>query len=293
MTVTLPKPAPPQGHPLSPRNLWSAALSSYVAIVVVVLIVALPLLWMVLSSFKSPAELITTTPTLFPESFAPTNYVEAAKRIPLVRLFFNSVLVTVIGAGIKVLLAIMTAYALVYVKFPFKNVIFAGILVTLMVPPQVSMLPNFLLISQLGGVNTYWGIILPGLGTGFGTFLLRQQFLSIPKSLTEAAEIDGAGHWRRLWQIVVPVSAPTIATVALVSIVFEWNDYLWPLIIITDPSMMTLPVGLNTLRNSEASALGYPLLMAGSVAIIVPVLIVFVALQRYIIAGLTQGAVKD
>ncbi|MGI5130715.1 carbohydrate ABC transporter permease [Pseudonocardia sp. CA-107938] len=292
MTVVTERPAQP-AHPLAPRNLWAAAASSYVAIAVVVLLVALPLLWMVVSSFKSPAELVTTTPTLLPESLAPTNYVEAAKRIPLARIFFNSVFVTAVGAGIKVLLAIMTAYALVYVRFPFKNVIFAGILVTLMVPPQVSMLPNFALISQLGGVNTYWGIILPGLGTGFGTFLLRQQFLSIPKSLTEAAEIDGAGHWRRLWRIVVPVSAPTIATVALVSIVFEWNDYLWPLILITDPTMMTLPVGLNTLRNSESSALGYPLLMAGSVAIIVPVLIVFVALQRYIIAGLTQGAVKD
>jgi sn-glycerol 3-phosphate transport system permease protein len=248
---------------------------------------------MILASFKTPPELITTSPSLLPDSLAPTNYLEAARRAPFGRFLLNSVIVTAIGAGIKVLLAIMTAYALVYVRFPFKNLIFAGILATLMVPPQVSVLPNFILISGLGGANTYWGIILPGLGTGFGTFLLRQQLLAIPASLTEAAEIDGAGHWRRLWSIVVPVSAPTIATVALVSIVFEWNEYLWPLVITTDPMMMTLPVGLNALRNSEASALGYPLLMAGSVAIIVPVLIVFVALQRYIIAGLTQGAVKD
>lgn len=294
MTVTLDKPERPAAPgPLAPKNLWAAATASYLTIALVVLIVALPLIWMILASFKTAPELITTSPSLLPESLAPANYVEAARRAPFGRFLLNSVIVTAVGASIKVVLAIMTAYALVYVRFPFKNLIFAGILATLMVPPQVSVLPNFILISGLGGVNTYWGIILPGLGTGFGTFLLRQQLLAIPKSLTEAAEIDGAGHWRRLWSIVVPVSAPTIATVALVSIVFEWNEYLWPLVITSDPMMMTLPVGLNALRNSESSALGYPLLMAGSVAVIVPVLIVFVALQRYIIAGLTQGAVKD
>ncbi len=191
------------------------------------------------------------------------------------------------------LLAISTAYALVFVRFPAKKLIFAGILVTLMVPPQVSLLPNYILVTGLGGADTYWGIILPGLGTGFGTFLLRQAFLSLPISILEAAEIDGAGHWRRLTRIVIPISAPSIVTVALVSIVFEWNDYLWPLVITTAPQMMTLPVGLTLLSNSESGAAAYGVLMAGSVAVIVPVLIVFGALQRYVIAGLTQGAVKD
>jgi sn-glycerol 3-phosphate transport system permease protein len=199
----------------------------------------------------------------------------------------------VVGAGIKVLLAVSTAYALVFVRFPAKKLIFATILVTLMVPPQVSLLPNYILISGMGGTDTYWGIILPGLGTGFGTFLLRQHFMTLPNSILEAAEIDGAGHWRRLTRIVVPISAPSIVTVALVSIVFEWNDYLWPLVIVSEPSMMTLPVGLTLLSNSESSVAKYGVLMAGSVAVIVPVLIVFAALQRYVIAGLTQGAVKD
>jgi sn-glycerol 3-phosphate transport system permease protein len=292
MTLTLDKPVEP-GHPLGARNLWSAAVSAYLPMIIAVLVVTLPLLWMVLASFKTPAELLTTKFSIFPQSLAPTNYIEAAKRVPFGRLFLNSTIVTVAGAGIKLILAIFTAYALVFVRFPAKNVIFAGILATLMVPPQVSLLPNFLLITGWGGTNTYWGIILPGLGTGFGTFLLRQHFLALPKSITEAAEIDGAGHWRRLWNIVVPVSMPSIATVALVNIVFEWNDYLWPLVIISEPTMMTLPVGLTLLSNSESGAIAYPLEMAGSVAIIVPVLVVFTALQRYIIAGLTQGAVKD
>ena len=140
--------------------------------------------------------------------------------------------------------------------------------------------------------NTLWGIILPGLGTAFGTFLLRQHFRTLPKELTEAAELDGAGPWRRLWQIVVPVSIPTIATVALVTIVGEWNSFLWPLIIIDNPAKMTLPVGLNLLQSIESQTGSYGTLMAGAVLVILPVLVVFAALQRYIVAGLTQGAVK-
>jgi sn-glycerol 3-phosphate transport system permease protein len=247
----------------------------------------------VLASFKSPAELLTQNIDVLPSSFAPTNYAQAAREVPFGRLFVNSLVVTAVGAAVKVVLAVCTAYALVFVRFPFKRVVFALVLATLMVPPQVSVVPNYVLISGLGGANTYWGIILPGLATGFGTFLLRQQFLTLPSSLLEAAQLDGAGHWRRLTRIVVPVSAPAIATVALVSIVFEWNEYLWPLVIVSDPNMMTLPVGLTLLRNSESSAASYGILMAGTVMVLVPVLVVFAAFQRFIVAGLTQGSVKD
>ena len=231
--------------------------------------------------------------TVWPSSFTGRNYAQAARAVPFGRVFLNSVIVTTVGAGLKVVLAVCTAYALVFVRFPFKRVIFALILATLMVPPQVSVLPNFVLISGLGGINTYWGIILPGLGTGFGTFLLRQQFMALPMSILEAAEMDGASHWRRMTRIVVPLATPAIATVALFSIVFEWNDYLWPLVITSNPHMMTLPVGLTLLQNSETTAASYGVLMAGTVMVIVPVLVVFAAFQRYIVSGLTQGAVRD
>jgi sn-glycerol 3-phosphate transport system permease protein len=285
----LPRP----GHPLSRRNLVATITTGYLPIVLATLVVVLPLLWMVLASFKSPSELLTQNLDVLPNSLAPTNYAEAADTVPFGRLFFNSVLVTAVGAVIKVVLAVLTAYALVFVRFPGKKIIFALVLATLMVPPQVSLLPNYVLITDLGGADTYWGIILPGLATGFGTFLLRQQFLTLPASIMEAAELDGAGHWKRLTRIVVPISTPAIATVALVSIVFEWNEYLWPLVIVSDPNMMTLPVGLTLLQNSESGADGYGLVMAGTVLVIVPVLVVFAAFQRYIVSGLTQGAVKD
>jgi sn-glycerol 3-phosphate transport system permease protein len=284
---------PRRDGPLSRKNVVATITTGYLPIVLATLVVVLPLLWMVLASFKSSGELLTQDLDVLPSSLAPTNYADAADRVPFGRLFANSVLITTVGAGIKVVLAVLTAYALVFVRFPGKNVIFALVLATLMVPPQVSLLPNYMLITDLGGADTYWGIILPGLATGFGTFLLRQQFLSLPASIMEAAEIDGAGHWKRLTRIVVPISTPAIATVALVNIVFEWNEYLWPLVIVSDPNMMTLPVGLTLLQNSETGADGYGLVMAGTVLIIVPVLVVFTAFQRYIVSGLTQGAVKD
>jgi sn-glycerol 3-phosphate transport system permease protein len=247
---------------------------------------------MILASFNPVAEIVTVDPSLWPKKATLENYASVADRVPLARVFLNSVIVTFVGAAIKVFLAITTAYALVFIDIPFRNAIFLGILVALMVPPEAAMLPNFLSISAIGGRDTLWGIILPGLGTAFGTFMLRQQFKTLPAELLEAAELDGAGHWRRLWRIVVPVSTPTIATVALVIIVNEWNNFLWPLVIIDSPDKMTLPVGLNLLRSIETQTGSYGVLMAGAVIVIAPVLLVFAALQRYIVAGLTQGAVK-
>lgn len=284
-----PPAAPPRAF--SRANLVATLAGGYLPLLVAVLVVFLPLLWMVLSSFKQPGEIVTLDLKLLPEALNPENYKVAMTTVPFGQFFLNSTIVTVVGSGIKVLLAVLTAYALVFVRFPFKNVIFVLILVALMVPPQVSILPNYILIAGMGGKNTLWGIILPGLGTAFGTFLLRQHFLTLPGSILEAAEIDGAGHWRRLWQVVAPVSLPSIATVALVTVVSEWNDYIWPLIITDKPESMTLPVGLTLLQNSESNGAGWGIMMAGAVLVILPILVVFAMLQRYIVAGLTQGSV--
>ena len=289
MTAPPAPAAPPRAF--SRANLAATLAGGYLPLFIAVLVVFLPLLWMVLSSFKQPGEIVTLDLKLLPEALNPDNYKVAMTAVPFGQFFLNSTIVTVVGAGIKVLLAILTAYALVFVRFPFRNVIFVLILVALMVPPQVSILPNYILIAGMGGKNTLWGIILPGLGTAFGTFLLRQHFLTLPGSILEAAEIDGAGHWRRLWQVVAPVSLPSIATVALVTVVSEWNEYIWPLIITDKPESMTLPVGLTLLQNSESNGAGWGIMMAGAVLVILPILVVFAMLQRYIVAGLTQGSV--
>ncbi|XNQ43241.1 carbohydrate ABC transporter permease [Georgenia phoenicis] len=276
----------------APRNLADTILAGYLPILVALLVIVLPLAWMILSSFKPPGEIVTLSPTLLPQEPTLDNYAAVATRVPLLTVLGNSVVVTVVGATVKVLLALTTAYALVFIRVRGANLIFLGILVALMVPPEVSMLPNYLTITALGGRNTLWGIILPGLGTAFGTFLLRQHFKALPQEIFEAAELDGAGHGRKLFQIAVPVSVPAIATVALVTVVNEWNSFLWPLIIIDSPDKMTLPVGLNLLQSVESQTGSYGVLMAGAVLVIVPVLVVFAALQRYVVAGLTHGAVK-
>lgn len=281
----------PQARAFSWANLTQTLVTGYLPLAVAVLVVFLPLLWMVLSSFKQPGEIVTLDLQILPKALDPENYRIATTTVPFGQFFFNSTVVTVVGSTIKVVLAILTAYALVFVRFPGKKLIFVLILVALMVPAQVSILPNYILIAGMGGKNTLWGIILPGLGTAFGTFLLRQHFLTLPASILEAAEIDGAGHWRRLWQVVVPVSLPSIATVALVTVVSEWNDYIWPLIITDKPESMTLPVGLTLLQNSESNGAGWGIMMAGAVLVILPILVVFAMLQRYIVAGLTQGSV--
>ena len=278
-------------HPFSAANLTRTIFTGYLPLTLATFVVVAPLVWMVLSSLKGPGEIVTTELAVLPRNPTFENYAQAATTVPFLRFFINSVIVTVIGSSIKCVLAILTAYALVFVRFPFKRAIFLAILVALMVPPQVSVLPNYLFIAGLGGLNTYWGIILPGLGTAFGTFLLRQHFLSLPPSILEAAEIDGAGHLRRLFQVVVPISGPSIATVALVTIVGEWNDYIWPLIVTDRPEMMTLPVGLTLLANSDSTAQAWGVLMAGAVIVIVPILLIFAALQRFIVDGLTQGSV--
>lgn len=286
-------PAQPEWRKaFQPRNLADTMLAGYLPILVALLVIVLPLVWMLSSSFKPLNEIVTLSPSLLPQEPTAANYETVADRVPLLRLLRNSVIVTAVGGFVKVLLAVTTAYALVFINVRGKNIIFLGILVALMVPAEVSMLPNYMTISALGGVNTLWGIILPGLGTAFGTFLMRQHFKALPIELFEAAELDGAGHLRKLWQIAVPVSTPAIATVALVTIVNEWNSFLWPLIITDRVDTMTLPVGLNLLRSIEDTTSSYGILMAGAVLVIVPMLIIFAALQRYIVAGLTQGAVK-
>ena len=274
------------------RRVNRSSPAGYVPLILSAAVIVIPLLWMAIGSFKTSDEVVTQRLVLVPSHPSFAAYQTASELVDFPRLFLNSFIVTFVGSLVKIVLAITSAYGLVFVRFPFKRIIFLGILVALMVPSQAALLPNYTFIASLGGVNTYWGIILPGLGTAFGTFLLRQHFLTLPPELLEAAEVDGAGHFTRLTRIVVPVSRPTIATVALVTIVTEWNDYIWPLVITNSQQMMTLPVGLTLLHNTESDPSLYPVMMAGAVLVVLPVLIVFAVLQRQIVAGLTQGAVK-
>lgn len=263
----------------------------YVMLLLAIIVMAFPLIWMLLSSFKTTAEVSAAPIQWLPSNWNFNNYAAVANSIPIGRMFLNSTFITLAGTVLKVLLGLACAYALVFVDIPFKSVAFMLVLFTLLIPGQITIIPNYSLIAGLDLTNTYVGIILPGLASAFGTFLFRQQFMQLPTSLLEAAELDGAGHFRRLFRIVVPISVPTIAAVTLVTLVGEWNEYLWPSLVAKSPALMTLPVGLTHLQDIEGIQ-NWGVLLAATTLLTLPMLIVFLVLQRRLIAGLTAGAVN-
>lgn len=287
-----PSAAPPITRRRRPVKPGAVALDSglYVTLLLAVLVMAFPLLWMVLSSFKTNAEIHAVPIQWLPETWGLENFTAVANSIPIGRMFLNSVLITTIGTFLKVILDLACAYALVFVDIPFKNVAFLIVLFTLLIPGQITIIPNYALIAGLDWTNTYLGIILPGLASAFGTFLFRQQFRQLPVSLLEAAELDGAGHLRRLFRVVVPISIPTIAAVTLVTVVGEWNEYLWPSLVAKSPELMTLPVGLTHLQDIEGIQ-NWGVLLAATTLLTLPMLVIFLFLQRRLVAGLTAGAV--
>lgn len=263
----------------------------YLAIMLSVVVIGLPIYWMLIASFKISREIYTAPPTWVP--LAPTleNYPNAWNAAPFARYYINSIIVTLATTVSKMTLAVLTAYALVFLRFPGKNVVFLVVLAALMVPAQITIVPNFLTMGELGFVNTYWGLILPGAATAFGTFLMRQYFMTLPREVFEAAEIDGAGHMRRLWEIAVPLAMPALVTTGLFAVVSEWNDFLWPLIITSTDDMRTLPIGVFRLLDQEGFA-NWGVVMAGTMYVVLPVILLFIWAQRYIVEGIASGAVK-
>jgi len=274
----------------APARRRSPQLGGYLTMAFATVVLGLPLVWLLLASLKTPEELYQVPLQWLPGSPSLDNYAQAASAVPLGRLLANSIGLTVVGAGLKVALGLACAYALVFLDFPFKKLVFGLVIATLMIPPQITIIPNYTLVASLGWLNTYQGILVPGLASAFGTFLFRQHFLTLPASILEAAELDGAGHWRTLWRFVVPMSTPTLAAVALVSVVTEWNDYLWPFLVVDHAEKMTLPVGLTLLQNTDGMS-NWGVLLAATVVVTLPILLVFLILQRRLVAGLTAGAV--
>jgi sn-glycerol 3-phosphate transport system permease protein len=291
MTALATPPVAPRGRPGAerPRRRRPPA-GSYLTMLVAAVVLGAPLVWMALASLKTSEELYRRPLQWLPGQVNLDNYLQAADTIPLGQLLVNSIGLTVAGAGLKVLLGLCCAYALVFLDFPGKKAVFGIVIATLMIPPQITIIPNYTLVASLGWLNTYQGILVPGLASAFGTFLFRQHFLTLPRSILEAAELDGAGHWRKLWRFVVPMSAPTLAAVALVSVVTEWNEYLWPFLVVDDAAKMTLPVGLTLLQNIDGMT-SWGVLLAATVVVTLPILLVFLVLQRRLVAGLTAGAV--
>ncbi|MFI7541158.1 carbohydrate ABC transporter permease [Actinoplanes sp. NPDC049599] len=252
-----------------------------------------PLVWMLTTSFKSADEATRVPPTLLPAEPTTSAYATlfgGDSQAPVLRWFLNS-LVAAGGQALLVLaVAAMAAYALARMEFRGKKIIFALIIATLFVPIFTLLIPNFLLIDRLGLLDTLWALIIPGAASAFGVFFLRQFFLGLPRELEEAALLEGANSWQIFTKVILPLSKPALATLAVISFLTNWNDFLWPVYVMFSPEKFTLPPGLGTLQG--AYGINYPVIMAGAALASIPALILFMVSQRYIIEGVSRSGLK-
>lgn len=250
----------------------------------------LPMVWMVSASVMPSGEASTYPPRFFPSRVTLDHYVDLFTRLNLGRYLFNSAFVSIVVTLTSLVINSLAGYAFAKLRFRGRDRLFRALSTGLVLPVQVAMLPLFLLLKNLGMINTYWGVIIPGLASIFGIFLVRQYALSIPDEMLDAARVDGASELRIFWSIVVPGIVPILATLAIWTFLATWNDFMWPLIVLSDESRYTLPVALANLSGEHVQ--DTELMMAGSVITVIPVMLVFLFLQRYYIQGVMAGSVK-
>jgi multiple sugar transport system permease protein len=262
----------------------------YLVLTLIAAFFLLPLLWMFSTSFKPFVE--TLQPTWIPQEPTLENFTSIFNdpSIPVLRWFVNSLGVATVFTTLVVLIDALAGYAYARMEFPGRNLLFGLLLATLVMPGIMFVVPNYITIARLGWINTYQGVIAPGLSGVFGVFFLRQFFQSIPRELEEAAYIDGANIWTTFFRVSLPLASGAIATLAIITFLASWNDFLWPLLILNERELQTLPVGLATIQGQYT--FDYGKLMAGAVVTAVPVLILYIFLQRYIIQNVAMTGLK-
>ncbi len=280
----LSRSAPGGGRTAS--NTWI-----YVLLVGGLVLMVGPFLWMVLGSIKPQADFLRMPPTFLPSIPTTDNYGRLFDQLDFPRFFFNSSVVALAVTAGNLVFCPMLGYALAKLRWRGKRPIMGLVLATLMVPAGITLIPNFILMSTLGLVNSYPGLILPFLAGPFGVFLMRQFMFGVPNELLEAARMDGANEFRIYWAIVVPIATPVLATLGILTFLGSWNAFIYPLVMAQEPSMYTLPVALATFATGQYQA-DHGMLMAGSVILVVPVLIVFILFQRWITEGIATTGLK-
>lgn len=266
----------------------------YTVLILVTATMIVPFIWMVTTSLKPPHAAFTYPPELLPREFNFDNYTMLFTLVPFGQYFLNTLFVTALTVFGQIIITSLAAYGFARLRFMGRDFLFVVCLATMMVPYQVTLIPLFLLVFGLGWVNTYQGLIIPGVSSVFAIFLLRQAFLGVPKDYQEAARIDGASEFRIYWRIFLPLNGPALATLAVFAFMGTWTDLLWPLLIARTPEMRTLELGL-AYFNASTSAFrqtNWPLMMAASVVVMLPVLIVYIFAQRYLIRGISLSGVK-
>lgn len=291
MSVVMDAAPAPAAPTVRQRRRVLPQVGGYLALLLVVLLVALPLYWILASSFKDRPDIYTVPATWVPDPFVTDSYSTVGTGVAFTDYLRNSVIITTVLTVVEVTLGVLSAFALAFLRFRGRTLVLLFIIAALLIPNQITVISNYALVSQLGWRNSFTGIIVPLAGVAFGTFLMRNHFLSLPTEIIEAAEMDSAGPLKMLWKVVLPMSWPTLVAFTLITIVNEWNQYLWPLLMADDASVAPLPVGLTQLQNNEGLTNWGPLL-AGTVVTMLPILVIFLVLQRHMIKGLTAGAVK-
>jgi multiple sugar transport system permease protein len=289
---------PAQPPDLRPRRTKERPLGearpnvfAYLILSLGLIVVVSPFVWMALSSVKSEGEIRQVPPTWWPEAPTLDNFRELFQRLDFPQFFTNSTLVAVAVTIGNLVFCSMLGYVLAKFDFAGRTLLFRVVLGTLMIPGMVTLVPLFVLIANMGLVNTYAGLILPFLATPFGVFLMRQFFLAMPDELIDAARVDGASEFRIFAQIVVPLAKPALAVLAILTFLGSWNNFLWPLVVATTEDKYTLPVAL-ALYSTGQNQTDYGLLLAGAVVVVVPVLILFLLLQRYFVQGVAMTGIK-
>jgi ABC-type glycerol-3-phosphate transport system permease component len=250
-----------------------------------------PILYVISLSFKDKTEVFKYPPTLIPQHFQSVNFQAALAAAPLGRFLINSLFVASAITLFQIVTAVLAAYALARLEFAGKKIFFALIIATMMVPGEVTIIPNYLTVAKLNWIDTYQGLILPFAASGFGVFLLYQFMRGIPKELEEAAVLDGASRIRFLFQFVVPLSMPAIAAFSVYSFVSAWNQYLWPLIVTQSTEMQTVQIGIGMFR-SQNESVSWGVIMAATMILVSPMLFLFIATQKQFVRGMTMGGLK-
>jgi len=272
------------------RFLIGAA--TYGLLTVGVILMLLPFVWMILASFMTSEEVIARPLTWIPSSIQFDSYRALSDAIPLGRAYLNSAIVTSLTTAGILLSSSLAGYGFAKFQFRGRDALFLMVLATLMIPFFVVLIPVFYLISKFGWIDTYAGLIVPNMVTGFGIFLMRQYMLSLPDEVLDAARIDGASEFEIYWRMVVPMSTPVIGSLGILAIVYQWNSFLWPLVVARSSDMWTVPVGLNSLRVYASGADVINMQMAGAALAVVPIIIVFLMLQRYFVQGIALTGMK-
>lgn len=265
-------------------------LGVHIALFLGGLIMVFPFVYQILMSLSTNEEIQRIPPSFIPDAWQFSNYAEVFTRLPFLQQFWVSVLITVIRVGGQLLLCSMAGYAFARMRFPLRGLLFGLLLAILMVPGQSYLIGQYQIVRAMNLLETPWGIVLPGLFSAFGVFLMRQSFMNLPSELEEAARLDGCNPWQTFWRVMFPLVSPGLFAVAITTTLWSWNDLLWPLIVTTREESMPLSVGIATLAGQHSTE--YALMMAASVMAMAPIFALFFSMQKRVIAGLATSGLK-